>query len=160
MLATIKTLPEQYVFGQFILTNFLENKTADLWKSFRPLCSSIPNKLSEELYSIEVYDKDHDFNRFQPERSFQKWAAVAVKHPMNASHPLHPLTLPGGLYVEFNYVGSPANAASFYQNVFNSWMPTNGYLPDHRPYFAVMGKKYKHNAPDSEELIYFPIKRA
>lgn len=159
MLANIKTLAQIDLIGQGINTNFLENKTAELWKNFRPLIPTIPNRISEDLFSLEIYEKDYDFNSFQPGRTFQKWAAVQVAHQQEVSPPLQALTLPGGLYAEFNYVGLAADAAPFYQKVFSSWMPANGYLPDHRPYFAVMGKKYKHNDPSSEELIYFPIKR-
>ena len=64
-----------------------------------------------------------------------------------------------GLYAVFQYKGKGSEAASAYQYILGSWMPNSDYILDNRPHFALMGEKYKNEDPDSEEELWFPIRR-
>ena len=47
------------------------------------------------------------------------------------------------------------------QYIFGVWLPTSGFVLDHRPHFEVMGPKYLgHLHPDSEEEIWVPVREA
>jgi AraC family transcriptional regulator len=41
---------------------------------------------------------------------------------------------------------------------FNNGLPDSQYLLDKRPHFEILGKKYKHNHPNSQEEVWIPIK--
>lgn len=56
------------------------------------------------------------------------------------------------------FKGTTADAPAFYNAIFTQWLPANAYMVDDRPHFAVMGAKYKHNDPESEEEIWIPVK--
>lgn len=68
------------------------------------------------------------------------------------------LVIPSGLYAVFNYKGSAAEAAKFYQYIFATWLPDSDYILDNRPHFALMGEKYKNDSQDSEEEIWIPLR--
>jgi len=40
--------------------------------------------------------------------------------------------------------------------MFNTWLPASEYVLGDGPHFAVMGKKYKGEDPDSEEELWMP----
>ncbi|WP_339703323.1 GyrI-like domain-containing protein [Algoriphagus aquimarinus] len=68
------------------------------------------------------------------------------------------LIIPTGLYVVFPFKGTDNEAPTMYQYILGTWLPSSKYQLDLRPHFALMGEKYKNNAPDSEEEIWIPIK--
>jgi AraC family transcriptional regulator len=47
---------------------------------------------------------------------------------------------------------------SFMNYIFMEWLPQSNYQLDNRPHFQILGEKYKHNQPDSEEEVWIPIK--
>jgi AraC family transcriptional regulator len=64
-----------------------------------------------------------------------------------------------GMYLTFLHRGDIAQFAQNLQYLFQDWMPKNGYVLDYnRPHFEILGEKYKHGSPDSEEEIWIPIK--
>ena len=137
--------------------SFLNNKTHELWKSFMQYRKDITNNIGPDLYSIEVYEPLY-FNKFDPGREFEKWAAVEV-----TSHCLVPAGLEsfatfGGLYAVFLHQGAASKGPETYKYIFEAWLPDSAYFVDDRPHFAVMGEKYKNDDPDSEEEIWIPVK--
>ena len=68
------------------------------------------------------------------------------------------LVAPAGLYAVFIHRGPPSEGPKTYQHIFGVWLPQSGYVLDERPHFAVMGAKYKHDAADSEEELWIPVK--
>ena len=137
--------------------SFSYNKTHELWSSFMPRRREIKNNIGTELYSIEVYEQLY-FNNFNPEKEFDKWAAVEVIDFETVPDDMETLTSPSGLYAVFIHKGSADKAPETYRYIFGTWLPASDFLLDVRPHFAVMGEKYKNDETDSEEEVWIPVK--
>lgn len=157
MLPIIKTLTEKKLVGHFIEMSFIENKTFQLWNGFMPNRKEIKNAIDANLYSLEVYAENH-FDNFDPNDSFQKWAAVEVSDYSTIPEGMETLIVPTGLYAVFLHSGPLAEAHKTYHYIFTEWLPNSEYTVDDRPHFAVMNEKYKKDDPTSEEEIWIPIK--
>ena len=137
--------------------SFSDNKTRELWSSFMPRRKEIKNNIGSELYSIEVYEPLY-FNNFNPEKEFDKWAAVEVIDFETVPDDMETLTSPSGLYAVFIHKGSADKAPETYRYIFGTWLPASDFLLDVRPHFAVMGEKYKNDNPDWEEEVWISVK--
>jgi AraC family transcriptional regulator len=157
MEARIENLTEKKLLGKHLDMSFIENKTFQLWSSFMPQRKAIKNALSANLYSLEVFPTGH-FDNFDPNNTFQKWAAVEVSDYENIPAGMETLIVPKGLYAVFLHTGPATGAYQTYHIIFTEWLPKSEYTVDDRPHFAVMDEKYKKEDPDSEEEIWIPIK--
>ncbi len=153
----IISIPEKKFIGKKMIMSFEENKTAELWKSFMPNKKKIKNNIGIELYSIEVYNPLF-FDDFDPNEKFEKWAAVEVEDFKSIPDEMETLVSPEGLYAVFIYKGPAGKGAETYKYIFQTWLPNSEFLLDNRPHFAVMGDKYKHEDPESEEELWIPVK--
>lgn len=151
----IETLLETKLIGKRMTMSFTQNRTGELWQSFMPKKAEIKN-VDSDLYSVEVFDKEF-FNNFNPNKTFEKWAAVKVSDFNTVPIGMETLVIPEGLYAVFHYKGKASEAAPTYQYIFNTWLPASGYLLDDRPHFALMGSTYKNEDPNSEEDLWIPI---
>jgi AraC family transcriptional regulator len=131
------------------------NAAGQLWSKFGPKASGIPNKASEDRYSLQIYPEGY-FANFRPDLEFEKWATVEVSDTSSSDQTLEYLELPGGLYAVFHYRGLSSNPAIF-QHIYSQWLPSSPYNLDSRPHFEVLGTKYRNNDPASEEDIWIPI---
>ena len=122
-----------------------------------PERKAIKNRTGPELYSVEVYEPMY-FKPFNPEKSFEKWAAVEVKDFSIIPDTMETLTVPKGQYAVFLHKGPAVNAPETYEYIFKTWLPYADLSLDNRPHFAVMGEKYQPKSPDSEETIWIPLK--
>jgi AraC family transcriptional regulator len=156
---TIKTLAETKLLGKHITMTFANIKTRALWQSFMPHRHEIKNRVGSDFYSIEVYNNPHFFEQFDLDEPFEKWAAVPVSDYTHVPSGMHSIVLPEGLYAVFLYKGKASEAQPMYQYIFADWIPNSPYQLDDRPHFAVMGDKYKHDHPDSEEELWIPIRK-
>lgn len=138
--------------------NLADNKTTELWRSFMPHRKEIGNNLTNDLFSMQLYDSPAYFRDFNPETSFEKWAAVEVADFDSIPEGMEACTLKGGLYAVFIHKGPAKAFAGTFQYIFGTWLPTSGYILDNRPHFEILGAKYKNDQPDSEEEIWIPIK--
>lgn len=154
-----KILQPQQLIGKRLMMSFAQNRTAELWKSFMSRRKEIANSLNEELISMQIYGHDFDFSRFDPNASFEKWAAVAVSDLDFVPDGMETVVLPGGLYAVFHYKGSSAQAHIPFGYIFGSWLPASEYELDNRPHFEIIGAGYKNDDPDSEEDIWIPVRR-
>ncbi|MDN3672261.1 GyrI-like domain-containing protein [Flavobacterium branchiarum] len=154
----IEKLTEKKIVGKRITTSFSINRTKELWQSFMPNRKEIKNNVSLKLHSIEVYPESH-FVNFNPKNEFEKWAGVEVTDFHSVPADMETITIPSGLYVVFIHKGPASNGHKTYQYIFADWLPKSEYLLENRPHFAVMGEKYKHEDPTSEEEIWIPIKQ-
>ncbi len=154
----IKTLQPKKLIGKKLKMSMVNNQTGILWQSFMPRRKEIKNNVNSDLLSMQIYEQDHDFQRFNPNKTFDKWATVEVGDFENVPDGMETFILEGGLYAVFQYKGDPRNGAVFFQNIFQNWLPNSGYMLDKRPHFEVLGEKYKNNDPDSEEEVWIPIK--
>lgn len=153
----IVLLNEKKLLGISLKMNLLQNKTFELWSKFMPRRKEIKNSISNQLYSMQVYDKSLDFSNFTPETIFEKWATVEVLDFSKIPEGMQPYTLKGGLYAVFDYKGAASEFQSTFQYIFNEWFPSSDYQVDNREHFEILGDKYKNNDPDSEEEIWIPI---
>ena len=155
MTPRIINLSPKQLIGQKIEMNLVQNRTAQLWSQFAPRINEIEGKVDDDRYSLQVYDSAY-FRAFNPQRSFTKWALVAVHKVTNIPNDMEAFELKGGLYAVFDYKGS-SNDPSIFQYIYSEWLPKSEYQLDHRPHFEVLGANYKNNDPNSEEEIWIPI---
>ena len=152
----IRTLAEKKLIGKQIQMSLADNKTFELWQSFMPRRKEIQNNIGTELYSMQVYDALY-FDNFNPNATFEKWAAIEVSDFEIIPDEMETFTLTGGLYAVFFYKGLNTDTEIF-QYIFGTWLPNSEYTLDHRPHFELLGSNYKNNDPNSEEEIWIPIK--
>ena len=152
----IETIKEKKLVGKKLKMSFAHNKTGELWAGFMPRRKEIKNSVSTDLFSLQIYEKEH-FNKFNPEREFEKWALVEVSSFDNIPEGFESFSLQKGLYAVFHYKGSSADS-SIFQYIFATWLPSSDYALDDRPHFEILDEKYKNNDPDSEEEIWIPVK--
>ena len=152
----IEIFPQTRLIGQKTRMSLVDNRTRELWQSFRSRQAEIQGVAGPELYSIEQYPSDYH-QHFNPQREYVKWAAIRVDEGSEAPDGMEVLHIPAGKYAVFHYKGLPSQASSTYQYIYGSWVPQSDFALDHRPHFAIMGDKYLGEHPDSEEDLWIPI---
>jgi AraC family transcriptional regulator len=153
----IENSGEKKLIGHQLTMSFINNRTLELWQDFMPRRKMITHCTGADLYSVEIYASGF-FKNFNPNATFRKWAAVAVTDFHSIPEGMETLVIPAGQYAVFLYKGPASKGSEFYQNIFTVWLPQSGYRLDNRPHFALMGEKYKHEDPDSEEEIWIPVR--
>lgn len=153
-----KTTTGIKLVGKRIVTSLVQNRTAELWRSFMPHRKSISNSINTLLYSVQLFGSDY-FNIYNPAAEFEKWAAIEVTGFDDLPNGMEALTIPEGLYAVFIHKGPAAEGPKTFQYIFTQWLPQSGYEVDSRPHFEVMGEKYKADSPDSEEELWVPVKK-
>ncbi len=159
MLLRIENLPEKKFIGKHLETSLGENRTFELWRSFMPIRKEIKDLASNRLFSIQVFKKNLDLGRFNPDVVFEKWAAVEVNsfdQPLPEG--MDKYVIKGGLYAVFNHKGAHADFAKTFGYIFKSWLPGSGYVLDGREHFEIMEEGYSTTDPNAEEEIWIPIK--
>jgi AraC family transcriptional regulator len=154
----IVTFNETKLIGMKINMSLAINKTVELWQSFSPRRKEIKNAINSDLYSVEIYPDTTFFDNFNPTTEFEKWAAIEVSDFDTIPDEMRKLIIPMGQYAVFHYKGKPSEAQETFRFIYGTWLPDSGYEMDDRPYFALMGEKYKGEALDSEEDFWIPIK--
>ncbi|HEU4495849.1 MAG TPA: GyrI-like domain-containing protein [Flavobacterium sp.] len=134
-----------------------ENLTFLLWNSFMKRKSEILNAVSPELYSIQTYEKGY-FENFNPRNTFTKMAGIEVSSFEMIPDGMEAYVLEGGKYAVFQYKGHPKDGGTFFQHIFQKWLPSSGYVIDDRAHFEVLGEKYNNSSSGSEEEIWIPVK--
>ena len=110
----IETLEEKKLVGMRTKMSYSNNTTYQLWKTFRSRIDEVSNKIGSDFYSIQIYDENFFLN-VNPNREFEKLAAIEVSNLDKISAELEPLILHSGHYAVFDYVGSSARAADVFQ---------------------------------------------
>lgn len=136
---------------------FASHDPSVLWQMLMPERKKLISLSDPNLYSVEIYP-DGFFRDFSPMRPFQKWAAIQKPETSELPDFFNELIVPEGLYAVFTYKGSAKNAAAFYREIFEIWLPDSGYLPDDRPHLAIMNGHYNRDDETSEEEILIPVK--
>ncbi len=143
--------------GLRTVTSVASDNTRSLWMEFAPQIASILHQTGTHKYSVEQYDNLAFFDAFDPENTFEKWAAVAVEKSAEIPPGLERLIIPAGKYAVIHYKGKPSEAHFMFRQFYTGWLPHSEYQLDHRPHFAVMGDAYKGEHSDSEEEFWIPI---
>jgi AraC family transcriptional regulator len=146
----------KYLVGKHMRMSRNQDLTPVLWRSFMPLRNAIPDSIGTDLFSVNLYPAGY-FEAFDPHVEFEKWAAVEVEEAAPPPDGLAATTLPGGLYAVFAYTGASSDHR-IYDFIYREWLPKSSYLLDARPHFEVLGEKYRHNDPLSEEEIWIPVR--
>lgn len=151
-------LGEIKLVGRRIRTSLAENKTRELWQSFRSRIAEINNVIVGGFYSVQVYDDNLNFEQFTPNTEFEKWAAVEVSDLDGIPGGMEPLIV-SGKYAVFVHKGTPAD---FFRTtspyIFRTWLPNSGFELDQRPQFEIMREGYDPTDPESEEEVWIPIR--
>ncbi len=158
MTPRIEILPEKKLIGKRLFMTMAENKTFELWRTFMPHRKEIINVVSADLISMQVYDQSFDFQHFDIHLPFDKWAAIEVTDFNMIPEGMEPYTLPSGLYAVFIHKGPATEGERTFRYIFETWIPQSLYLIDTRPHFEILGEKYKHDDPASEEEVWIPIR--
>ena len=153
-----ETIPAKKLVGKHLTMSFAQNRTFELWKSFMPHRREIQNNLNSDLISLQLFGPDFNFQNFDPQINFEKWACVEVSDFNAVPAEMETLEIPGGLYAVFLHIGASVTAPQTFGYIFGNWLPNSDYELDDRPHFEVLGEKYKNNSPDSEEEIWIPVK--
>jgi AraC family transcriptional regulator len=156
MIPRIETITEKKLIGTRIRIKLSDNQTGLLWRDFMSRRKEISNSLNTNLYSIEIYDRSHDFNDFNLDTEFEKWAAIEVSNFDIIPEQMEACTLTG-MYAVFLYKGDASDARTTFEYIFGTWIPNSDYILADRAHFEIMGAKYKLNDPSSEEEIWIPI---
>ena len=152
----LKELTNLSLMGVHQTMSLAENRTASLWQSFMPRLKELTSRVGTDLFSLQQYPIDY-FQSFDPARSFEKWAAVAVSSVDQIPAEMDTLILKG-TYAVFDFQGTPAEFGNAIQYILSIWLPQSKYQLDDRPHFEWLGDRYKHNDPKSEEEIWIPIR--
>lgn len=159
MIPKIENFKETRLVGKKLKMSFAKDKTFELWRSFSPRRKEIKNSINSNLYSVELYPDTRFFKNFSPTKEFEKWAAVEVNSFEGIPNDMDKLIIPEGQYAVFQYKGKPSDAQNAFQFIYGVWLANSGYEMDDRPYFALMGEKYKGEDPDSEEEFWVPVRK-
>ena len=159
MTPKIQTLPATLLVGKKSMTSYAKNSTFELWHSFSPRKKEINHVINNDLYAVEIYPTTTFFQNFDPTREFEKWAAISVSKIDEIPEGMESLTVHEGLYAVFPYKGKPSEAMETFRYIHGDWLPNSEYEMDSRPYFALMGDKYKGEHHESEEEFWVPIKK-
>ena len=152
----IENLSKKKFIGKKLKMSLEDNKTFELWKSFMPRLNEIPNKKSNEKFSLQVYNEPLRLGHLKQE--FEKWALVEVSDFKNVPDKMETFELKSGLYAVFQYKGLSTDNRIFVY-IFSNWLPKSDFELDDRPHFEILGEKYKNGDPNSEEEIWIPIKK-
>jgi len=152
----IVALKEKKIIGKCIKMSLIENKTVELFSSFMPKRKDIKNVVTTDLFEVLIYDNEY-FKNFSPSNTFVKWACIEVENYNTLPEGMKTLNLVSGLYAVFNYKGLAKDFGVFMSYIYSNWLPESKYKLDHRAHFNVLGNKYKHNHPESEECVWIPI---
>ena len=154
----IETLKKKLLAGHFMQMSLSVNRTFDLWQGFQQRRKEITDVIGSDLYSMQIFDPQLNFQQFNPTTMFTKWAAIEVSTHEHLPKGLNSYILTGGLYAVFQYKGTPQEFGTFMQAIMGQWLPSSEYLIDNREHFEVLSDKYIHNSVDSEEEVWIPIK--
>jgi AraC family transcriptional regulator len=151
-------LNERKIIGMKMKMSYRNNLTFRLWSSFMPQRSKILNKKSNDLFSIQVYGENFNFQKLDPDKEFEKIAGVEVENFNTIPEGMTAFILEEGLYAVFRHKGAVSEAEKIFGYIFGTWLPQSGYVIDSRPHFEILGENYRHDDPDSTEDIWIPVK--
>ncbi|MDO6597149.1 GyrI-like domain-containing protein [Oceanihabitans sp. 2_MG-2023] len=158
MLPRIETVSEKKLVGKAVKMSLIDNKTFELFSGFMPNRNLIKTTIGSDIYEVTEYNVDY-FKNFNPNNNFKKWATLEVENTENIPEGMQSITIASGLYAVFTYKGLAKDFSKMMQYIFTEWLPSSEYALDNRLHFNVLGQKYIHDSPASEEDVYLPIKQ-
>lgn len=150
--------PETRLIGARIRTSFVNDRTSELWRAFRPFASTIIGRIGVESYSVKVYEASYSFSQFDPAAEFDKWAAAAANDEAPVPYGMESLIVPAGKYAEFAHVGLASEAPIIFGYIFGEWLPASEFELDQRPHFEILPERYDPFSADATERILIPVR--
>jgi AraC family transcriptional regulator len=138
--------------------SLINDKTAELWKSFMPARKMIKNTVGSDFISMQIYDKSLDSKYFNPQTEFTKYAMIETSEFENIPEEMETRILKGGLYAVFMHKGMAKDFPKTSKYIFRQWLPNSEYELDQREHFELLGAKYNPTDENSEEEVWIPIK--
>jgi len=154
----IEVLGEKKLVGMHLPMSLLQDRTGELWGTFMPRRKEVLYPISSDLICMQIYEGLPSYSQFNAETEFIKWASVEVKDGAEVPEGMETYTLTGGMYAVFVHKGLPSSFSKTAQFIFGEWLPKSIYELDNREHFEVLGERYRHNDPSSEEEVWVPIK--
>jgi AraC family transcriptional regulator len=157
----IPTLVDRKVFflaGQRIQTTLFSIGTPALWRAFKPRVREFCQPGPRDFYSVRIYPDGMPMSQLTPATVYEEWAAVEVGDSIEIPEGVERLAVPDGKYAVFTIRGGVEEFTAVAREIYVSWLPDSGHIADDRPHFSVMGEKYIHGDPMSEEELWVPIK--
>lgn len=148
-------LKSMKLVGISMKMSLADNKTAELWQRFMPVCSEVKNRVNTDFISMQIYGEDWTFS---PDAQFEKWAAVEVSTFSEIPANMETYMLQGGKYAVFIHKGPAGNAAQIMQWIFGKWLPDSEYLLDNREHFEILPENYRPQDTEATEEIWIPVK--
>jgi len=149
----IEIIEPKKMAGFSIITSFQEDNTSLLWRKFMPKRNEIPNRISKQLFSLQIYPQN-----FTPDQSFTKWALAEVSDFENIQQVFEHFELESGKYIVFSYKGKAENGPEIFRFIFQDFIPRNGFEVDSRPHFELFGENYNPADDAAQEEIWIPVK--
>lgn len=154
----IENIAEIKLAGMKTFMQMSDNKTFELWHKFMSNKKYIHNNISEDLYSIQIFNPELKLENFNQNTFFTKWAAISVDDFELIDPNFEKLIIPKGLYATYLFKGTPNLFPTSFHQFTTNWLIPSKYRIDDRPHFQVMGKNYRNDDPNSEEMVFIPIK--
>lgn len=149
----IEIIESKKLIGFSILTSFQKDKTPIVWRQFMLRRNEIPNRISNQLFSLQIYPEN-----FTPDKSFRKYALTEVSDFENIPNDFETFQLKSGKYLVFNYTGKSEKDPEIFRYIFQNFILENQFEVDDRPHFEIFGDDYNPNSDSAEEQIWVPIK--
>lgn len=94
----IEIIEPKKLIGFSIKTSFQDDKTPILWRKLMMRRKEITNKISDQLFSLQIYPEN-----FTPNQSFKKYALAEVSGFDNIPNEFESFELKEGKYLVFNH---------------------------------------------------------
>jgi len=154
----IENIAEIKLAGMKANMQMSDNKTFELWHKFMSHKKYILNNISEDLYSVQLFNPELKLENFNQNTYFTKWAAIEVADFETIEPFFETLIIPNSMYASYLFIGTPDQFPASFQQFISNWLMPSQYILDERPHFQIMGKNYRNNDPNSEEMVFIPIK--
>ncbi len=149
----IKIIEPKKLIGFSTVTSFQDDKTPVLWKKFMMRRHEISNRISNQLFSLQIYPE-----HFTPDQSFKKYALAEVSGFDNIPNDFETFELAGGKYLVLNYHGKAENGPEIFNYIIHNFIPEHQFEVDNRPHFEIFGEDYNPNDDSAEEEIWIHVK--
>lgn len=153
----IETLAPKKLIGMHRKMSLAQNMTVELWRSFMPRRTEVPDRTNSAYISMNIYPETQE-GMISPTTMFDKWAAVEVSSYGIIPDGMEAYTLRGGKYAVFIHKGPASAFPKTVQFIFAEWLPASEYELDNREHFEVLPEGYDRNDPDAEEEVWIPVK--
>jgi AraC family transcriptional regulator len=155
--ARIEILPAKQLVGKCLEMSQSGDRTAELWRSFMPVRSTVLNRIGSHFFSMQVYPES-ETGQLSPDTRFTKWAVVEVSDADHIPDGMESYSIEGGKYAVFVHSGPASAFPKTMGFIFQNWLPNSEFELDSREHFEVLEEGYSPIDPNATEEIWIPIK--